>query len=219
MGTVENNGSGCFAFDVTNVSLPGYDSAATMIVLELAKVAPHNGIESLTSNLEELTKYEWEYDVDSNVMRGQQIAPIGGLYSEKFTVCCAVIENSSCDSLESVGFSTEAIVLQGNDGIDSDNFLSGYTCTLESVSSVDNSENLDPNVRVYPNPTSGQLFIDSALEVSRVEIYNTLGAKIRSSAYRDEGIRLTGIANGYYICRILNSKNELIGVKEFFVAK
>lgn len=217
-GTIENNGSGCVSFTLVNVSLPGYDSAYTEVRVDLAKIAPQNGIESISSSFGELTKYEWEYDVDSNSFRGTQIDVIGALYSEAITICCDVIENSSCDSLESVGFAAEVFVMQGSDGNTNDNFTSGYTCTLETVSAVDNSKHLDPDLMVYPNPTSGLLTIDSDKDISEIEIYDFLGNKVNQITYEDSVIYLTDMPNGYYICRFLDRNNDIISIKEICLA-
>ncbi len=219
LATVENYGAGCITFNIINVSLPGYDSAATEIKIEFDKIAPKDGINSITSSFDDLSKFEWEYNLDSNTMRGVQIDAIGSLYSEKITICCDVIENSSCDSLESVGFAVEGFVLSGSDGNINDNFSSVFTCTLESISSVENNNELDSNLTVFPNPTSGCIYIESDIVVDRVEVYNFLGKLVAVAEYTKDGIQLNDMPNGYYMCRILSVENKLISVKEIYLSK
>jgi len=212
--TVENYGHGCLSFTVFNVNIPGYDSASTELKVELSKIVPHFGVESVSSSLGDLTKYDWEYDVDSNILKAVQIAPIGALYFEDFTICFRVVENSSCDSIETVGFNSEAFVVQGDDGSTNDNFLSGYSCTSEDVSSIDESKVLDPNIKIYPNPSSGELNIESDFDIYTIELYNLLGQRVMDIRYDGNVIRLDKLNTGYYICRVLSKDQQLIGLKE-----
>lgn len=217
--TVENNGNGCLTFSIQNVNLPGYDSASTEIHVELSKIAPHNGIESVTSNLGLMTKYEWNYDPDSNAFRANQIVPIGFLYSEDINICFKVIEDSDCDSLESVGFLAEVFILSGDDGNTTDNVTSSYSCTSEEASGIDESRVLDPNIKVYPNPSSGQIIIESDFIIDRVEFFNVLGQKVHSQQYKSLNIDISHLYSGLYIVRLLSKENELIGLKELNLVK
>ena len=55
-------------------------------------------------------------------------------------------------------------------------------------------------VKIYPNPTTGMLFIDTDIDVKSIEIYNTSGQRILKT--NQKNINLENAANGLYIVNV-----------------
>lgn len=55
-------------------------------------------------------------------------------------------------------------------------------------------------VKIYPNPTNGIFTIDTEIEVKSIEVYNTLGQKILTTAQKN--INMENAANGLYIVNV-----------------
>lgn len=67
------------------------------------------------------------------------------------------------------------------------------------------SLNLDKNVKVYPNPSKGQLNVDFKADSKvTIEVFDVLGKKMRQLEYQGEHntFDLSGMPNGLYILRI-----------------
>lgn len=55
-------------------------------------------------------------------------------------------------------------------------------------------------VKIYPNPTTGMLFIDTDIDVKSIEVYNTAGQRIIKT--NQKTINLENAANGLYIVNV-----------------
>jgi len=55
-------------------------------------------------------------------------------------------------------------------------------------------------VKIYPNPTTGMLFIDTDINVKSIEIYNTSGQRILTT--NQKNINLENATNGLYIVNV-----------------
>lgn len=63
------------------------------------------------------------------------------------------------------------------------------------------NDKFDANkVKIYPNPTTGILFIDTDIDVKSIEIYNTSGQRILKTDKKN--INLENAANGLYIVNV-----------------
>jgi len=123
-----NGGVGCYFFSIQNVNLPGYPNAGdTQILIEQNNITPPNGLADLSSDLTD-SHYSWSYDAATNTFTGEQILPIGFLYSEVITVCFEVTTDSACP-IENNGHTVTGIVINGDDGNLDDNVAASYTCT------------------------------------------------------------------------------------------
>ena len=79
------------------------------------------------------------------------------------------------------------------------------TTTFQEPLSV--NEFTHNTVSVYPNPTSGQLFIDSIDPIGSLELYDIQGRKVQEFTISEEHtIDLTNISKGIYFLRIQTDK-------------
>jgi len=70
-------------------------------------------------------------------------------------------------------------------------------------------ENIAQNIKIYPNPTTGDIFIQSELSIKRVECYSILGALLLSDNNFNEKISISTLAKGVYILKIYTD-NEIV---------
>lgn len=74
-----------------------------------------------------------------------------------------------------------------------------------AYSSIKNLDfDADPNMLVYPNPTSGKLKFNNASKVSNIKIYNTSGVLLLNTAPIANEIDLTKLSQGTYFVKINN---------------
>ena len=55
-------------------------------------------------------------------------------------------------------------------------------------------------VKIYPNPTTGMLYIDTTIDVKSIEVYNTTGQRILKTNHKN--INLENAANALYIINV-----------------
>lgn len=76
-----------------------------------------------------------------------------------------------------------------------------------------NTENFDINLlEFYPNPGENELFISYKNPLSSIEIYNSLGQKIKT--FKTDGLAIKipteNLASGFYFIRITSQNNQII---------
>jgi len=59
-------------------------------------------------------------------------------------------------------------------------------------------------VNLYPNPVEDLLFIDSIIDIKRIEIYNQLGQLVLQKETKLNFINLTNLDSGIYIIHLYN---------------
>jgi hypothetical protein len=87
----------------------------------------------------------------------------------------------------------------------------GLNCTyLGPKVSVDNIKKF--SLKVYPNPTDGQLNIENIRYIKRLEIYNILGAKVYSNCPNQLNLRIDNLnlKEGIYILNVDNENRKII---------
>lgn len=91
---------------------------------------------------------------------------------------------------------------------------SGNEC---STLSVNEFENNNFKVKVFPNPTSGNLVIYSELMIEKICIYNILGEKVHTSNSNDLVLylNLDGLKSGSYFINVYS--NKYIVVKRLII--
>jgi PKD repeat protein len=75
-------------------------------------------------------------------------------------------------------------------------------------------------VTIYPNPTSGMLYITNPTKgLQTVEIFNTVGKQVNSVASSKESISvdLTGQDRGMYLVKITNNETKTVQYKKIVV--
>ena len=90
----------------------------------------------------------------------------------------------------------------------------GETCVSDPVYAaveVTSVEEMDAGFNLYPNPASGKLTVESAVEMKEVKIYNLLGGLVRSfdRAGRKVEISLEGLPNGLYFIQMVSNERTV----------
>lgn len=88
-----------------------------------------------------------------------------------------------------------------------------YLVISETVSITEASENA---VVLFPNPTAGQLRIESSQIMETIHIYDEVGRLMNSYSPNDlsTNININNYKSGVYFVQVLNGKNELITMKK-----
>lgn len=83
-----------------------------------------------------------------------------------------------------------------------------YFGVLPDVGIRDEADNNSPSLEIYPNPSSGEIWIETSLDRPFIRIYDMLGRLSYESEYRAR-LDLSGLESGVYIIRLMekNSKN------------
>lgn len=95
------------------------------------------------------------------------------------------------------------------------NKMGTLTITLESVLSIP-SVDLFKNIKVYPNPSSGNIIINNptSIELERIEVYNVLGSKVKTftkniGANKSLDLDLNALGKGIYIIKLISLDNKI----------
>ncbi|HLP12928.1 MAG TPA: T9SS type A sorting domain-containing protein [Flavobacteriales bacterium] len=79
----------------------------------------------------------------------------------------------------------------------------------------------EPFIQVYPNPSTGTLYINTTVEDGRVEIYNLPGVKVGSYSLvvGENTITMNELAAGEYILKVLDEKNTMLKAHRIVLQK
>ena len=91
------------------------------------------------------------------------------------------------------------------------------TCYSVSITGV-NTPLLDETIRIYPNPTSGKLILNTQLKIISIEVYNVLGEKVYYSNAMPPAteIDIASAPEGVYYVKINSTKKkDIIKVIKF----
>jgi hypothetical protein len=82
--------------------------------------------------------------------------------------------------------------------------------TVSNLSNADNSS-LSNLYKIYPNPTSGNIFIETAEtnQIYSVDIYDSLGRKVADTMPINNQIDFSDFSKGIFIIKIINTDNQL----------
>jgi len=59
---------------------------------------------------------------------------------------------------------------------------------------------------VYPNPTQGEIKIESKHQIGLVSIYNLLGKKVMETQLTNNVLKITKLPNGIYFIKVKTEK-------------
>jgi hypothetical protein len=76
---------------------------------------------------------------------------------------------------------------------------------------TDISEIVLSNIKIFPNPTQNEIFIQSDLQIERVEISSLVGALLIVENNFNEKISLSALPQGVYLLRIYTDKGMVVG--------
>ena len=87
-----------------------------------------------------------------------------------------------------------------------------HTFSYISTHTVSTDEVEGSRISVYPNPTTGMIFINTFAENGIFEIYNSIGKKVKSGVLtgKNSKVNLSGSASGLYILKIKSEDKELV---------
>jgi flagellar capping protein FliD len=114
---------------------------------------------------------------------------------------------------------TITVIDTDGDGVNDDIDTCPNTPTGETVNSTGCSttqlsvddEILDNSLKLYPNPVTNILTIESKnVAISKVEIYSILGKKIKEITSNFGSITTDNLPNGIYSIRIYSEKSSII---------
>jgi hypothetical protein len=104
-------------------------------------------------------------------------------------------------------------------GGETDFFLAKYgtpNCTVPQKDSGTGINNIaivnNEDVKIYPNPTSGQLFIDGAVSGTLYRVYNILGQQVVIGTInnRKEEVNMEELRTGTYILQLTDKNGNRI---------
>jgi len=74
---------------------------------------------------------------------------------------------------------------------------------LSAVLSVDESEQNDFDIQVYPNPAKNYITIKSKKEIKEVQLFTALGQAILMETSFEERVNISEFSNGYYLLKFI----------------
>ena len=117
------------------------------------------------------------------------------------TSTVTVTSNSLSISLPAL--STTAIILKG-------------TSTTTGINQTTNNSN---EVNIYPNPSNGNIKIQTDKELGAVIIYNALGEMVHNQTSNKTSIDLSNLQNGVYFVTLKDKQQQTIATKKIIVQR
>jgi hypothetical protein len=163
-------------------SLPNW-SIGDYDVLADFSTTTNFGYVAFSNNSNYALNYQWDFgDASTSALDNPQ-----HIYSSPGTYSVSLIASDSCGNSDTT---TQSLV-------------------ITTVTKTENLENLEKNIRIYPNPTKGYITIDYEEPIEEIRIINLLGTEVFSQKNMKTGknvIHLDTYTRGvYYIELKLNS--------------
>ena len=96
------------------------------------------------------------------------------------------------------------------------NQLNSYSLTLCNTTGISENNNLTDNISIFPNPSSGDVFISTTLQNANsieLKVYNSIGESIMSkkinSASGETKVTLNNKPNGIYLFELKTSEGTI----------
>jgi len=74
------------------------------------------------------------------------------------------------------------------------------------------------NTYIYPNPTTGIIFIKSSPQVKTIRIFNLKGALIFNEVFKEQ-INLSGLNEGAYLLKLYTENNNVFSIHKIIISK
>lgn len=87
-----------------------------------------------------------------------------------------------------------------------------YNENCSSALSVDDDV-FTQEIKIYPNPVTDRLYIESSKQIGSIEVYSLIGKKLLVN-YNAKEINLSGLSRGVYLIKVFG-KNNKVTVKRF----
>ena len=178
----------------------GYETSFTLSDLA------GNTVESVDGSLENLSTYDWEWDLDE----GCYVFSIQDSYGDGF----AGAQWGSVDGVGTLECTNTGVLWSDVD------FGDNASIVFEVVNALNIDEDKNSNINIYPNPSSSKdinIFIQSTSTMNtNITIYNNLGKAIYSSKHNisigsnNINVNLDKIASGlYYVNTVIDGENHI----------
>lgn len=103
---------------------------------------------------------------------------------------------------------TQLLIVEGSTTNDEIHIDVDTNFEIDTVTTTHLSENIIPEISIYPNPVKDFLRIDADLEnIQRLEIFNNKG-QLLLNPKSNKSIDISSLEEGYYILKIRTIKNE-----------
>lgn len=119
--------------------------------------------------------------------------------------CLGTVSSSSATYANAVTGTTYYVVVDADDGSGS-----AYDIIVNCTTITEINENSFSNsVKIYPNPTTGIIHIDSKnLETEKIEILNELGVVVETIHNLNEPFSIENYSNGIYFLKLVDFKQN-----------
>lgn len=113
--------------------------------------------------------------------------------------CLGSVFSSSAVFDNAIGGQTYYIVVDADDGSGS-----AYDIIVTCDAQMSTSEIETKKIKIYPNPSSGIVFIESKKIIEKIEIYNSIGLLINTIQPDNNKINIEEYENGFYLIKIID---------------
>jgi PKD repeat protein len=119
-----------------------------------------------------------------------------------FYICLTVDDGAGCNNMYCDSIGQYGVVF---------NKQNGFTINVISpiVIGIENILALNTEVRIFPNPTSNQLSIDTDLEISVITILDLTGKMILTTKQNTKTLSVADLSNGIYFIKLVTDEGTI----------
>jgi PKD repeat protein len=200
--TVNDSLGGCFDYFMDTIIVTGIPSPAQCVAGFV--MYPDTGINNVTvinSSTGSNLSYLWDFG-DGNTSTQQfpshTYATLGNYY-----LCLTVDDGAGCNDMYCDSIGVNGVVFKG----------AGFTINVIAppiTTGINNEVISSSDVRIYPNPTSTQLTIDTQLKIDKLTVTDITGKTITSISLKSNVIDVSSLANGIYFIKVEGEGQTII---------
>lgn len=194
--------SSCIDYYMDTVVVTGVPSPAQCVAGFV--MYPDTGINNVTvvnSSTGTNLTYLWDFG-DGNTST-QQFPSHTYATAGNYYLCLTVDDGAGCVDMYCDSIGENGVVFKGT----------GFTINVIAppiVTGVNNDIELSSEVRLYPNPTSTQLTIDTQLKIKEIVVTDLTGKIIKSLIPKSNIINVSDLSNGIYFIKIVGEDETAI---------